>query len=250
MRIIYGKNPVLEALKKLEASEFECILTADKASARIVEQAARAKGIEIMSISGPELRRIAGTDKHQGIAARLRASFRYAAIDDVIGIWKKADGPALILILDSIEDPHNLGALVRAASAAGAHGVIIPSDRAAQVTPLVAKASAGATEHVAIARETNLVRAMARLKEEGVWVAGLEAGSEGEIYGVDLKCDLAIVVGGEGKGIRRLVKESCDFLASIPMASGAGGVNSLNAAQAGAIALFEARRQRDFCKNH
>ncbi len=250
MRIIYGKNPILEALKKSEADAFECILAEDTASAGAVRQAARAKGIEIRSASGAELKRIAGTDKHQGLVARLRASFRYATIDDVVDVWKKADEPALILILDSIEDPHNLGSLIRAASAAGAHGVIIPENRAAQVTPAVSKASAGAIEHIAVAKETNLVRAIARLKEEGVWVAGLEANAKEHIYGADLKCGLAIVVGSEASGMRRLVKEACDFLVSIPMAGSAGaGLDSLNAGQAGAIALFEARRQRGFCKN-
>jgi 23S rRNA (guanosine2251-2'-O)-methyltransferase len=140
-----------------------------------------------------------------------------------------------------VQDPHNLGSLVRAATVAGAHGVIIPKHRASQVTPAVTKASAGATAHIPIAQVTNIARALEALKEEGVWVYGLEAGAKAGIYSADLTIDAALVVGSEASGVRRLVRERCDFLVSIPMA---GSLDSLNAAQAGTVAMFELKRRR------
>ncbi len=178
--------------------------------------------------------------------AVLRAEFRYAELEELIDRWKKSGGPAFFLVLDSIQDPRNMGSLVRTAHAAGVHGLIVAKDRSAPVTPVVVKASAGATEHLPIARVTNLVQAIKKLKEEGVWVLAVETGSAEDIFTADLKRDLAVVIGSEGKGIRRLVMEKCDFSAFIPMGTipMGGRVGSLNASVAGAIALFEARRQR------
>lgn len=242
MRVIYGVNPVMEALRSPDRIERIMIADsrADKTAFEVIKTS-KGKGIDVKKVPNEEIDRLTGTRKHQGIAAVLIGEFVYKDIEDLISIWKRSNELAFFLILDSIQDPQNLGSLIRTANAAGMHGIIIPKDRATEVTPAVVKASAGATEHVAIARETNLTRAIERLKEENVWIAGIEADCREDIYTEDLKRDLAIVVGSEGKGIRRLVRESCDFCLSIPMA---GKVNSLNAAQAGAVAMFEARRQR------
>lgn len=242
MRVVYGINPVTEALASGEGIE-KVVVSSSRSDKSINEilSSARSRGIRVEVSPPEELKRLVSTDKHQGAVAILKGAFRYREMEDLIEAWKKSFDPAFFLILDSIQDPQNLGSLVRAADAAGVHGIIIPRDRASEVTPVVAKASAGATEHALIAREVNITRAIERLKVENVWVAGIEAGRGEVIYKADLNRDLAIVVGSEGKGIRRLVLEACDFLVSIPMA---GKISSLNAAQAGAIALFEAQRQR------
>jgi 23S rRNA (guanosine2251-2'-O)-methyltransferase len=243
MRTIYGVNPVMEALKA-NASSIGWILVSDVRADKTVSEilrTANAKGVEIRRVSPEDLERTVGKVRHQGVAAVIPGEFKYSDIEDLIDEWKRRGGLALFLILDSIQDPQNLGSLIRTANAAGATGVIIPKDRACEITPAVVKASAGATEHMMVAREVNLVRAVERLKEANVWVAGVEADAVETIYTADLNRDLALVIGSEGKGIRRLVRESCDFMVSIPMA---GEVNSLNAAQAGAVVIFEARRQR------
>ncbi len=246
MRIIYGINPVKEALKASPESIERVLISKERAfGTGDIIKAAQAKNIEVRRLPQKELAALAGTQKHQGVAASIIGEFRYKDIEDLISSWKIAKEPAFFLVLDSIQDPQNLGSLIRASVAAGVHGIIIPKDRACEVTPAVVKASAGASEHALIAREVNLTRAVERLKEEGVWAAAIEAGCKDDIYKTDLKRDLAIVVGSEGKGIRRLVRESCDFCVSIPMS---GALNSLNAAQAGAIAIFEARRQRLYAR--
>ncbi|MBI1910734.1 MAG: 23S rRNA (guanosine(2251)-2'-O)-methyltransferase RlmB [Deltaproteobacteria bacterium] len=243
MRIVYGVNPVMEALRG-SADRIERILVYEGRADRTVEdiiKSARAKNVSVDKASQQDLERIAGTSRHQGIAAIIHGEFRYRDIEELIGAWKKTGEMAFFLILDSIQDPQNFGSIIRTANAAGVHGIIIPKDRACEVTPTVVKASAGASEHTLIARETNITRAIERLKEENIWVGGIEAGCKQTVYRMDLNRDLAIVVGSEGKGIRRLVMENCDFCISIPMA---GQINSLNAAQAAAITMFEARRQR------
>jgi len=246
VRIVYGINPVLEALRGKGALQ-RVVVSKDRKdrAAADVAATARARKVAVEMASREELDRLAGSTNHQGAVAVFAGEFAYSDLDDLIAVWKRSGERALFLVLDSIQDPQNLGSLVRTAHASGAHGVVIPKDRACEVTPVVVKASAGATEHTPIAREVNLVRAIERLKEEGVWAAAVEADCRDNIYRTDLDRDLAIVVGSEGKGIRRLVRESCELCVSIPMA---GAVNSLNAAQAGAVALFEARRQRLFNK--
>ncbi|MEK7774094.1 MAG: 23S rRNA (guanosine(2251)-2'-O)-methyltransferase RlmB [Deltaproteobacteria bacterium] len=241
MRIIYGVNPVAEALRSPSGAVERIIFSESRQVPSGLMDAAKKKGVEIKKVPRRELDRLAGTVSHQGVAAVVRGEFRYKDLEDLTTAWKESGQRAFFLILDSIQDPQNLGSLIRASDAAGVHGIIIPKDRACEVTPAVVKASAGATEHARIAREVNISRAMDRLKEDNVWVVGIEAGGARDIYSVDLDMDLAIVVGSEGRGIRRLVREKCDLCVSIPMA---GRLNSLNAAQAGAIAMFEARRQR------
>lgn len=242
-RIIYGSNPVMEALAA-GAERIERILISqgrsDKAASIILKAASGAR-IDCTRVNQDELNALAKGGVHQGVVAVMRSGFSYASLDALIDAWKASRQSALFLVLDSVQDPHNLGSLVRAAACAGAHGVIIPKDRACEVTATVGKTSAGAIEHVPIAREVNMCSAIKRLKEAGVWVAGVEALGKQNIYKTDLNTDIALVIGGEGKGIRRLVLSTCDFTVSIPMA---GAINSLNAAQAGTIALFEALRQR------
>lgn len=242
MRTIYGVNPVTEAIRAGKNIDHVIVSGArsDKTAAAIMKAAADAD-IEVRRAPEEELRRLTKTDKHQGVAAVLAEEFRYSSFEDLIDAWKQSGSQAFFLILDSIQDPQNLGSLVRTANAAGVHGVIIPKDRASEVTSTVVKTSAGATEVTPIAREVNITRAIERLKEEGVWVAAVEGGCAETVYSADLDRDIAIVIGSEGRGIRRLVKESCDFCVSIPMY---GEISSLNAAQAGAVALFETRRQR------
>ncbi|MBI2400123.1 MAG: 23S rRNA (guanosine(2251)-2'-O)-methyltransferase RlmB [Deltaproteobacteria bacterium] len=242
MRTIYGINPVTEALRAGKNIDRVVVsdTRGDKAVALIMKSASD-KGIEVKRAPEDELRRISKTEKHQGVAAVLAEDFRYRDLEDLIAAWKESGGQAFFLILDSIQDPQNLGSLVRTANAAGVHGIIIPKDRASEVTATVVKTSAGATEVTPIAREVNISRAIERLKEEGVWVVAIEAGCRDTVYSADLDRDIAIVIGSEGRGIRRLVRENCDFCVSIPMY---GEISSLNAAQAGAVALFEARRQR------
>lgn len=246
MRIVYGINPVLEALRSNGALE-RVVVSKDRKDRAAADVAAKARErkVDVVMVAREELDRLAGSTNHQGVVAVFAGEFVYSDMEDLIAVWKRSGESALFLVLDSIQDPQNLGSLVRTAHASGVHGVIIPKDRACEVTPVVVKASAGATEHTPIAREVNLVRAIERLKAEGVWAAAVEADCKDNIYRSDLDRDLAIVVGSEGKGIRRLVRESCELCVSIPMA---GVVNSLNAAQAGAVALFEARRQRLFKK--
>ena len=224
------------------------IVSAGRADARVgaIIKTAEAKAVAVRRVTPDELDNLTGTIKHQGVAAVFITDFKYLGIDDLISSWKARGGPAFFLLLDSIQDPQNLGSLIRAANAAGVHGIIIPADRACDVTPVVVKASAGAASHAMIARETNLTRAIKRLKEENVWVAAIEADCKEDLFHADLKGNIALVIGSEGRGIRRLVRETCDFGLSIPMAGGEEGtrVNSLNAAQAGAIAMFETLRQR------
>jgi 23S rRNA (guanosine2251-2'-O)-methyltransferase len=241
-RVVYGVNPVAEALRSSSDRVEKIMLGPERGGKAVFDiiKAAEEKNITIERAGAEELSRLAGTPKHQGVVAVLYGEFRYSDIEDLIGVWKRSETPAFFLMLDSIQDPQNLGSLIRSANAAGVHGVIIPRDRACEVTPAAVKASAGATEHTPVAMVVNLVRAIERLKEEGVWVAGVETGGD-DLYKSDLDRDLALVIGSEGKGIRRLVKEACDFVVTIPMA---GKINSLNAAQAGAIAMFEAKRQR------
>lgn len=242
MRIIYGINPVSEALKS-HPEYFKDILIASGRTghaAEKIKKLAEGHGIKCRVVEKNEIENLAQTPHHQGVVGIL-AEFKYADIEDIVERWKSSGEKGLILILDCIQDPQNLGSLIRTADAAGAHGVIIPKDRAAEVTPAVVKASAGAVEHMLISRVTNITDTILKLKEAGLWIIGIEAGSKQDIYSFDMNADIAIVIGSEGKGIRRLVKERCDVCLSIPMK---GSISSLNASVAGGIALFEAVRRR------
>jgi 23S rRNA (guanosine2251-2'-O)-methyltransferase len=168
-------------------------------------------------------------------------SFSYANLVDILASWRESGESGLLLVLDGVQDPHNLGALIRSAACAGAHGVIIPTDRAAQVTPAVEKASAGAVETVPVAQVTNVARTLEELKEAGFWIYGADSGVAASVFDQDFKGNVALVIGSEGEGIRPLVKKRCDLLVKIPLR---GGVSSLNASVSGGILLFEAVRQR------
>jgi 23S rRNA (guanosine2251-2'-O)-methyltransferase len=177
---------------------------------------------------------------HQGVAGFLD-QFNYADLD---GVLEQGKGVPLFLVLDGIEDPRNLGALIRTAEGCGVGGVIIPKDRAAAITPAVAKSSAGAVFHLPVVRVANIPTTLKRIKERGIWVLGAAAEAHMDLYAQDLTIPLAVVIGGEGKGLRPLIKKGCDFLVSIPMK---GKVNSLNASVAGSIILYEIMRQRKRC---
>jgi 23S rRNA (guanosine2251-2'-O)-methyltransferase len=242
MRIIYGVNPLAEALKS-HPEYFQDILIAHGRTGHEVEKIIKLAAqhrIKYRIVQKRDIENLAGTLHHQGVAAIL-SEFKYADVEDILDGWRLSKEKAFILILDCIQDPQNLGSLIRTANAAAAHGVIIPKDRAAEVTPAVVKASAGAIEHILISRVTNIADTVTRLKDAGIWVIGIEADSQEDIYSFDMDRDLAIVIGSEGKGIRRLVKEKCDACLSIPMK---GNISSLNASVAGGISIFEVLRRR------
>jgi 23S rRNA (guanosine2251-2'-O)-methyltransferase len=241
---IYGRRPVLELLRAGRRHIYEAALPADeRPSAELAEvrRLALAARLPVRSLTRRELDALAEGGHHQGVAVRAGA-YPYVGFDQVAhDVRERAD--ALVLLLDHVEDPQNVGSLLRSAEAAGATGVVLPEDRAAGVTPAAVRASAGASEHLRVARVVNLARAMRELKEAGIWLVGLDAGGGGERPHTEVDCRgrLGIVVGAEGEGLGRLVRETCDFVARIPMA---GKVASLNAGVAGAILLFEALRQR------
>jgi len=229
--VVYGVRPVIEVLRSRRRAVHEVL---DSTGNREVERLAADAGVGVRRVPRGRVARLAGGGAHQGVAARV-GPYPYAALEDVLG----GENP-LVAVLDGVTDPRNLGAVLRAADGAAASGVVVPKDRAAGVTPAAVKASAGASEHVRLARVTNLRRAVDRMKEEGLWVYAAEPG--GENYAeADLSGPVALVLGSEGRGVRRLVREGCDGVLSIPML---GAVSSLNVSVAAAILLYEARRQR------
>jgi 23S rRNA (guanosine2251-2'-O)-methyltransferase len=233
---VYGINAVKEALG---ARPVEYLLVAEgQHSPRLQEiiDACRKKGVSLRFAPRPALDRAAGTPRHQGVVAICAAK----AYDDLETLLA-SQSPALVVVLDGVEDPANLGAVVRAAVAAGSSGVIIPERRAAGLSPAVARAAAGALEHAKVARVTNLVRALMDLKKQNVWVYGFEAQAEKSYLALDYTGACALVLGGEGHGLHRLVREACDQLARIPLL---GPVQSLNVSVAAGVVLYEAARQR------
>ena len=240
--ILFGINSVLEALKAGRRDFFALYIAKKKVSQRLnkILTLAEGKKIPVEQVEPLQLRSRTGTDQHQGIGART-SRFPLSGISDVIDNIRPNDTNPLLLLIDNVKDPHNLGALVRTAVCVGVNGIIIPKDRTVSPTPAVSRASAGALEHIHLVRVTNMVNTMEVLKERGWWIAGMEQASDKSIFLSDLTGHLAIVIGGEEKGIRPLVKKHCDFLMSIPQL---GPVNSLNASVAGAVAMYEAFRQR------
>jgi 23S rRNA (guanosine2251-2'-O)-methyltransferase len=237
MRVVYGLNPVRELLRAAPSEVSELWLadagTRGAAFAEL-ERLARAAQAKVRAAPRPKLDRLAGTDRHQGVVAVV-AEFRYADLGELLARASASGRPPLLVLLDGVEDPHNLGAIIRSAHALGGHGVVIPKDRAAGVTPAVAKASAGAVERCPVARVTNVAQALERLKEAGVWSIALPLGA------LDLRGPTALVLGSEGEGLRPLVRRTCDFSARIPMT---GELDSLSVSGTAAIALYEAARQR------
>jgi 23S rRNA (guanosine2251-2'-O)-methyltransferase len=240
MHYIYGINSVTEALKA-RGRAFQWVGMAkerhDLRLQRLIEDC-RKLGIPVRFLQRTELDHMAGTAAHQGVVAVTGAK-QYNDLNDVIEA--KRGEYSLIVVLDGVEDPHNLGAILRTADAAGANGVVIPERRAAGVTGTVTKASAGASEHLPIAKVTNIARTVEELKDSHVWTVGLDERGKQTYDALDYNMDCALVLGAEGKGLHDLVKKKCDFLVSIPML---GKVPSLNVSVAGAVVLYEIVRQR------
>ena len=239
---VYGRWPVLETLR---AGHAERVYVAREvrgaAVLREILEAAHAAHVPVEAVPRAELDRALPNRNHQGVAA-LQRGFDYVSLDEIAAVADAAAEPGLILALDGVQDPGNTGSLLRSADGAGVHGVILPRHRAAGVTPAVIRASAGAAEHLPIAQEANLTRALEWLKRAGYWAIGLDQDGVRPYDEVDAARPLVVVVGGEGKGLTRLVREACDETLRLPMR---GHVASLNAAVAGAILLYEIRRRRD-----
>lgn len=244
MAIIEGRNPIIEALKNDRSIEKLLVSkTSQEGSIKRIIAMAREKNITIQNVDRHKLDEISESHAHQGVIAII-SDYTYYEVEDILEIAKRKHEDPFIVILDEISDPHNLGSIIRTADACGAHGVIVPKRRAAHITPVVAKASAGAVEYVPVAVVTNIVNTIKELKENGLWIAGADMDGE-TYYKADLKGALGLVIGSEGLGISRLVKKNCDFCVSLPMK---GKVSSLNASVAGGILLYEAMRQREVVK--
>lgn len=239
---IYGRKPVIEILRSGNRTVTRVYLMQGSRDGILnqIEAHARAKGIPISLETRHRMDTMAGSDKHQGAIA-VAEGYKYAELPDLLDIARGKNETAFILLLDEIEDPHNLGAILRSADAAGVHGVVIPKNRAVEVNATVIKASAGAAEHMTTVKVTNLNDTIKKLKEENVWIVGADGDAEKNFYDYDYRQPVAIVIGNEGKGLRRLVRENCDELVKIPMA---GKMSSLNASVAAAMLMFEVARQR------
>lgn len=241
MEVLYGFHPVSEMLKAGRRSVAGVFLAGDTDGRRqVIAALAGDRGIPVKRVAPSTLTGMCGTDRHQGIAAETSA-FPLSDFDELMtGFATRTEAPFLLLV-DSIQDPRNLGALIRTAVCVGVHAVVIPKDRAAGPFPSVSKASAGALEHMTIVRVTNLARAIDTLRKAGIWTVGLDITAATPLFASRLAGPLALVVGGEEKGLRSLVKKKCDQTIVIPQAA---TVNSLNASVAGAVVLYEAFRQR------
>lgn len=239
--VIYGINPVSEAFKAGRGIE-KVILAEGRGGKEVTEiiNLARSRNIKVIFEQREALTRLTGTEGHQGVAAIVSAG-KYVTLQEIV---KKAKGygePPFILILDGIQDPQNLGAIIRTAVCAGVRGIIIPKDRAVGLTSTVEKASAGALGYMSVAKVTNIAHTLDELKNEGLWIIGSDSAAKGNLYSADLKGPIGVVIGSEGEGIRPLVAKKCDLLVSIPIK---GKVSSLNASAAAAIAMYEVVRQR------
>ncbi len=242
MEIIYGINPIKILLRQLRTELAKVIVASGKSGSSLTEiiEAARQKNIPVEFQTRQYLDELVGNSDHQGVAG-LRPAFVYSGLDDLLGNRSPQFSLDLILILDSIMDPQNLGAIIRTAYCLGANGVVIPADRAASVTAAVVKASAGAAQQLPIARVTNLAQTIDYLKEKKFWVFGADAHDGGNLQELDFNCHVALVLGGEAKGIRPLVKKKCDFLLSVPLQR---SFDSLNVSVAAGIIQYEIFNQR------
>ena len=239
--LIEGRNALSEALKSGRAIDKLYVAegSTDRAVARLAALAKEA-GAVVVPTDRRKLDQMSPTGAHQGVIAAV-AAHEYASVDDILDLAARRGEAPLIVICDELSDPHNLGAIIRTAECAGAHGVIIPKRRSVGLTAVVAKTSAGAVEYLPVARVANVVNTIRELKEKGVWVYGTAADADSELYRTELTGPTAIIIGNEGEGMSRLVRESCDVLVSIPMK---GKISSLNASAAAAVMLYEALRQR------
>lgn len=239
--VLVGRNAVTEALKSGRGINKLWIASGDREGS-VAEIAALAKerGIVVQYVERAKIEALAGGHRHQGVLAYV-APVPYAELEDILKAAEaKGEAPFLVL-LDELEDPHNLGALLRTADATGVHGILIPKRRSVSLNATVAKTSAGAVEYVSVARIGNIAQTLKKLKEKGFWVAGADMDGEKAYYEADLTGPLVLVVGSEGKGMSRLTKEACDFIVRMPMV---GRINSLNASVAGSILMYESMRQR------
>ena len=238
---VEGKNAVMEALKAGRPLDKIYIARGEQDKAlRFIAQKGKAAGAVISEVDRRKLDAMSVTHAHQGVIA-VAAVREYASVSDILALARDKGEAPLVVVCDEISDPHNLGAIIRTAECAGAHGVIIPKHRSAGVTAVVEKTSAGAVEHMAVARVGNLAAALKELQDAGVWIFGTAADGDRSLWEADLTGPAALVIGSEGSGMSRLTRESCDFLVSIPLR---GKVSSLNASNAAAIVLYEAVRQR------
>lgn len=237
---IFGRNPVMEALKSDRTiNKIWLVKGEQKGSIREIVALAKEKRITLQLVERSKLDTMFPHENHQGVAASIAAA-DYVDWQDIVDAARAKGEEPLLVILDELEDPHNLGAILRSVDAVGAHGVIIPKRRAVPLTDGVAKASAGAIEHVPVARVSNVVQVIKELQKQGIWIAGADMHGQ-YLHKQDLTGLLAIVIGSEGKGLGKLVRESCDYIVSIPMQ---GKINSLNASVAAGVLLYEVYRQR------
>ena len=237
--MIAGKNPVLEALRS--GREMNKVWIAEgvkKTGIQELIDLAKEQGVLVQFVPKQKIDKLA--DNHQGIVASV-AAYDYAELDDLFAAAKAKNEDPFFIILDELEDPHNLGSIMRTADAIGAHGIIIPKRRAVGLTAVVAKASTGAIEHVPVVRVTNLAQTVDELKDRGVWIAGTDAKGSADYRKMDATLPLALIIGSEGKGMSRLLKDKCDFLYHLPMV---GHVTSLNASVAAALLMYEVYRKR------
>jgi len=241
--ILYGIHPVLEALKAGRRNFFAIDMAKKEPSKRFdaLRASAESRKVPVKKVASSQLHASAGTDQHQGITARV-SPYPLVKITDIVDRPESKGAAPFLLLLDKVVDPHNLGALIRTALGVGINGVIIPRRRSASPTPAVSKVSAGALEHIQLTRVANIAETIKALQKKGIWVAGMDRHADTSIFVSDLTGPIAIVIGGEEKGIRPLVKKHCDMLMSIPQT---GVVNSLNASVAGAVSMYEAFRQRE-----
>lgn len=238
---IAGRHPVMEALRSQRPVHKIWIAEgAAKHQTAPIVQAAKEAGVPVQFVDKRKLDQMVAGVNHQGVAAQS-AAWDYADVEDMLAAAEAKGEPPLLLMLDEIEDPHNLGSMLRTADAAGVHGVIIPKRRAVGLTATVAKVSAGAVEYVPVARVGNLAQTIDSLKKRGIWVAGTDLAAETDAFGTDLTGPLVLVIGNENRGMGRLIREKCDFLVKLPMA---GHIQSLNAAVAAGVLLYEIVRQR------
>ncbi len=239
--VIEGRNPVLEALDS--GRDINKILVADgnkEGSIKKIIAKAKDMGVVISYVDRNKINSMSESDNHQGVIAFV-AAHEYADLNTLLNNIEESDEDAFLIVLDEISDPHNLGSIMRTADAVGAQGIIIPKRRAVGLTPVVAKTSAGAIEYVPVCRVTNIARTIEELKSRNIWVAGADMAGEQTHFNSNFKGNIAIVMGSEGKGISRLVKEKCDFLVNIPMQ---GKVSSLNASVAASVIMYEVYKQR------
>lgn len=240
--ILFGIHPIQEALASGQRPIYKLYLLRGRTDKPVqaILKSAKTQGVAIYFESREVLDRLAGNTRHQGVVGFVGAT-PYATIEEIFQAAQDRNEPPFLILLDGVEDPRNLGAIIRTAEAVGAHGLIIPQRRAAGITAAAAKAAAGAAEFLPVAQVVNLTQTIEEIKSRGIWIYGLDAKAEQVYYQADLTSPLALVVGGEGKGIRRLVSEHCDAMISIPMV---GRVASLNVSVATAVVLYEVLRQR------